>query len=93
MSLDADADIVEIIIRKAQAEGLDADAAHQIEMAIRQEFGGMRVRIPKRKKHPSPEVREQAFVDGLSNMSTKEVTEKNGISRATLYRLMKRGAK
>ena len=92
MSLDSDADIVEIIIRRAQAEGLDADAAHQIERAIRAEYGGLRVRIPKKKKHPTSEERRQAYADGLTAMPTGDVAEKHGISRATLYRLMKRGA-
>lgn len=89
MNLDPDPDIVEVILRAAQAEGLDADAARLIEAKVRLEFGGLRVRIPKKRKHPNARQREEAFSDGLTGMSTEEVTAKHGISRATLYRLMK----
>lgn len=91
MNTDQDPDIVEVIILACQASGLDADAAHMIETRIRAEYGGLRVRIPKRKKHPTPQEREMVVADGITNMSNEEITAKHGISRATLYRLMKRG--
>lgn len=91
MSVDSDLDIVELILLMAQAEGLSADAAHQIEQAVRAEHGGERVRIPKRKKHMTPEQRTKVYEDGLSNLPTDEITNKHRIGRATLYRLMKRG--
>lgn len=91
MNLDPDPDIVEVILRAAQAEGLDAEAARMIEAMVRADYGGLRVRIPKKRKHPSAQERERAFADGLSGMPTEEVTAKHGISRATLYRLMKTG--
>ena len=90
MSDDREPDIVEIIIKMAQSEGLPAEAAHLIEQAIRTNYGGLRIRIPKRKKHPSTEQRSQVYADGLTSMRTEDITEKHGISRATLYRLMKR---
>lgn len=91
MNLDPDPDIVEVILRACQAEGLDADVAHLIEARIRAEYGGLRVRIPKRKKHPTAAERALAFADGTTAMPTEEVTAKHKISRASLYRLMKRG--
>mgnify|MGYP003457536941 CR=1 FL=1 len=91
MNTDPDPDIVEVILVACRASGLDADAAFLIESRIRSEYGGLRVRIPKRKKHPTPQERDQALADGLTNMSTAEITAKHGVSRATLYRLMKRG--
>jgi DNA invertase Pin-like site-specific DNA recombinase len=93
MSIDSDLDIVELILKLAQAEGLSADAAHQIEQAVRADHGGERVRIPKRKKHMTPEQRQQAYADGLTNLPTEAVTDKHGISRRTLYRLLKTGPK
>ena len=65
-------------------------AAKQIEADIRAEFGGLRVRIPKRKKHPTTAERKKAFKDGLTSMPTEEVLQRNGISRSTLYDYMKR---
>lgn len=91
MSIDADTDIVEIIIKLAQAEGLSEDAAHHIEQLVRTQYGGLRVRIPKRKKHLTPEQRQEIFQDGLSERTEKEITSQYRIGRATLYRIMKRG--
>lgn len=91
MSIDVDADIVEIIIKLAEAEGLSADAAHHIEQVVRAQYGGLRVRIPKRKKHLTPEQRQQVFQEGLSDKPTEEITNQFRIDRATLYRIMKRG--
>jgi DNA invertase Pin-like site-specific DNA recombinase len=88
---DPEPDIVEIILRACQAGGLDADAAQQIEHTIRATYGGLRVRIPKRKKHLTPEQRQQVYQAGLSNAPNEEITNKYRIDRATLYRLMKRG--
>lgn len=92
MNTDPDPDIVEVIILACRDSGLDVAAAHEIENRIRAQYGGLRVRIPKRKKHPTAQQRQEIFADGLSDMSTSQVTEKHGIDRATLYRLMKRGA-
>jgi DNA invertase Pin-like site-specific DNA recombinase len=93
MSIDADEDIVEIIIKLAQAEGLNSDAAHSIEKLVRAEYGGLRVRIPKKKKHLKIELQREIYQDGLTNTPTQEIIDKHGISRRTLYRLMKRGTK
>lgn len=89
---DPDPDIVEVIMRACQAEGLDAGVAHIIESRIREQYGGLRVRIPKRAKHARDTERKQIVADGLTDMTNEQVTGKHGISRATLYRLMKRGA-
>lgn len=91
MTIDTDADIVEIILKLAQAEGLSADAAHIIEQRVRAEHGGCRVRIPKKKKHLTSEQRQQVYQAGLTNAPTEEIVRGAGIHRSTLYRLMKRG--
>jgi DNA invertase Pin-like site-specific DNA recombinase len=90
VNLDPDPDIIEIIMRACEAGGLDAEAAKLIENRIRTEYGGMRVRIPKKNKSQVEQVHAKAFADGVSSMPTREVVQKHGISRATLYRLMKR---
>ena len=91
MTIESDADIVEIILKMAQEHGLDADAAHQIEQLVRAEHGGCRVRIPNKKKHLSAEQRQQIYQAGLSDAPTEEIVRSAGIHRSTLYRLMKRG--
>ena len=72
MNHDPEPDIVEIIMLACQAGGLDADAAHQIEHTIRAAYGGLRVRIPKKKKHLTTEQRQQVYLDGLTNAPTEE---------------------
>jgi DNA invertase Pin-like site-specific DNA recombinase len=91
MNTEDDPDIVQVIILACRDSGLDAAAAHEIEMRIRAQYGGLRVRIPKRKKHPTQQERALVVADGITNMTTAEITGKHGISRATLYRMMKRG--
>jgi DNA invertase Pin-like site-specific DNA recombinase len=91
VNLDPDPDIVEVILLACQAEGLDADVAHLIEAKIRAEYGGLRVRIPKRKKHLTAAARAEVFADGVSSMPTEEIVAKHKISRASLYRLLKGG--
>jgi transcriptional regulator of acetoin/glycerol metabolism len=92
MNTDPDPDIVEVIMRACQAEGLDAGVAHIIESRIRNEYGGQRMRIQKRKQQAREQKREQIRADGKTDMTSEQVAQKHGISRATLYRLMKRGA-
>lgn len=91
MNTDDDPDIVQVIILACQNSGLSAAAAHEIELQIRAQYGGLRVRIPKRKKHPTRQERELVVADGVTNMTNEEIMGKHGISRATLYRMMKRG--
>jgi hypothetical protein len=38
-----------------------------------------------------PEVQAKAFADALTNKPTSEILRDHGISRATLYRLVKKG--
>lgn len=83
-------DIIGVILLECRAAGLPDDTAEAIERAVRAQFGGQRLFIPKTKRHPSPALREQIYQAGLSNMSTEEITKKFKIGRASLYRLMKR---
>lgn len=91
MNIDPDPDIVEVIILACKERGLDAAAAQEIEAQIRLLYGGLRVRIPKRKKNLTERERNLIIADGVSSMSTSEITAKHSISRASLYRLMKKG--
>jgi hypothetical protein len=87
-------DIVLVVLQRARAANpaLTEAQAQQVEADIRAEFGGLRVRIPKRKKHPSAEERKAIFNEAMSSATDEEITERHGIHRATLYRMIKRGA-
>jgi transcriptional regulator of acetoin/glycerol metabolism len=78
-------------VRQLVPEITDAKA-HQVDAEARAELGGLRVRIPKRGKHPSAEKRKAIFKEAMSNASDAEITERHGIHRATLYRMLKRGS-
>lgn len=85
-------DLVLVLLQRvaAMAPEFSQALAEQLEQEMRQQFGGRRVFIPKRKKHLKPQQREQLKQDGLSSMSDKEILAKHGVSRATFYRQMKR---
>ena len=88
-------DIVSIMLQRviAMAPGFSAALALQIEQQLRAEYGGLRVRIPKRGKYLTPDQRQAVFQDGLSNMTSKEITTKHKISLRTLERQMKKGGR
>ena len=90
MTEERDPDIVRLILDACQLEGFDPTLANMIERKICEQYGGRKVYIPK-KKRISQEGKQQAFADGLSNKSTQQIVQEHGISRATLYRLMKKG--
>lgn len=60
-------------------------------------FGGDKYRMAKTASATpgrpaiSPDVARRAYQDGLTQTPTAEVVRRHGISRATLYRLMKKG--
>lgn len=96
---DREPDIVLVILQLVAAAepGFTPDKARNIEQAVRGQYGGQRVRIVKRKQHPTAEQREKAVSDALSttlkDVPTDQIAESNGISRMTLYRYLKRGTK
>jgi Mor family transcriptional regulator len=61
-----------------------------VEREIRDEYGGQEYYIGTREKKTPDELAEKVMKDVLTDMSTKEITKRHGISRATMYRLMKR---
>jgi hypothetical protein len=65
--------------------------ARKIEQQVREQYGGVRTRIAKRKKHPSADQRAQVFQEALTDAPTEQITDAHGISRRTLYRYLKRG--
>lgn len=83
--------VLEVLQRvRAVSAALTDEQANQIEADVRAEYGGMRVRIPKRKKHPTAEQRSAVYRDALTSMPDKDIQAEHGISRASLYRYVKR---
>lgn len=90
---DRDPDIVLVILEMVrQAEpAFTPEKAREIEDQVRAQYGGIRTRIPKRKKHPTPAQRAKVFTEALTDVSNERILEENGISRRSLYRYLKRG--
>ena len=92
--LDPEPDILLVVLMRVRAAvptAISDEQAQQIEDAVRSELGGLRARVPKRKKHPSLEQRKAIFKEAMGSASDSEITERHGIHRATLYRMLKRG--
>lgn len=92
--LDPEPDILQVVmqrVRSAIPTPITEEQAATIEEQIRSELGGLRVRIPKRKKHPTKEQRQEIFQDALGAATDEEITRRHGISRRSLYRYVKRG--
>jgi transcriptional regulator of acetoin/glycerol metabolism len=66
---------------------LTAEQVLHIEQRLRDNFGGQRTYIGKRARLKAPLVRQA----GLTSAPTQQICEQYQISRATLYRHMKRG--
>lgn len=63
----------------------------QVESEIKTQYGGQRVRIPKRRKHLSPQDRAAVYTKGLTGATDQQIQSETGASRATIYRIMKTG--
>ena len=92
--LDPEPDLLLVVIQRLRARvpALTEDLAASIEAETRAELGGLRVRIAKRRKHPTDQQRASITREALdSTASAQELIEKHGISRRSLYRYIKRG--
>jgi hypothetical protein len=86
-------DLLQEVLRRIQAHApqLDAAALERIETEIRRDLGGERVRIAKRRKQLSTEQRQELFDQAIAGRPEQDLTLGFRISRATLYRQIKRG--
>lgn len=86
--------LAELLLRvAAMLPGFPPEVLARVEEALRTDYGGLKVRIPKRRKWLTPEQRDALYKDGLSAMSSKEIVTKHKISLRTLERQMKKGGR
>lgn len=90
--------LVEIARRLWPTESVfTEDLALRLEVEILAALGGEHVHFPKTLERKvgrpaiSKEVHQQAYRDALTNMPMEELQRKHNVSRATIYRLLKRG--
>lgn len=91
-------DIVRAIVMQTlaagQPEASPADiqqSADQLVGRFLREFGGRRIYLPLNDRRMLNEKRARIFAAALSSKPTDRLLQDEGISRATLYRLLKRG--
>lgn len=94
-----DPDLIQTFLAMVRAEfpQCTEQQANHLDERIRAVWGGQRVHIAKARHRKAgnqaklPEVLQRAYSDALGPEPTQVITSRHGISRATLYRLMKKG--
>ena len=88
--------VVHETLRMHGVDGPSCEAeTSRICAQLRSELGGQEDYVPRRPPPLTKDTvrREKLMADALSPMSTREVEQRHGVSRATIYRLVKRHAK
>jgi len=85
-------DIVSYFVRLVEkfCPGMDHDRALELEDQIRQDWGGSEVGYIAKKRKASPQEKDAAVQEYIAGEDTKKASKQHGISRATLYRYLKK---
>lgn len=85
-------DLLQLVLDqvRACAPQVSAEVLQQIERIVRERHGGERARIAKRRPHLSAQERQALRADVISAATDAELLDRYRISRATLYRHLKR---
>lgn len=88
---DRDPDIVLVLLNfvRVAEPSFPEEKLAVIEQQMREQYGGLRTRIPKRKKHPTSEHRRKIFMEALTDAPTEEILERHRVSRRSLYYYLK----
>lgn len=87
MEVDVIRELINRLLDAAHREGtLTESVALEVERTFRKEFKGEQFYV---KREPTPKI-TAAVTDYLSGQPLEQITKHHGISRATLYRHMKR---
>jgi len=91
MSVDIVHELINRLLEAAQREGTFTESvAFEVERAFRHDFNGEKFYV-KRGKDDDSEKRSAGVVnDYLSGQPVEQIEKHHGISRATLYRYLKR---
>ena len=90
MRVDLVRELIDRMLAASQREGtLTEDIAIQIERQFRQEYRGATCEIYERPRLPN-ERKEAAVSAYLAGQTVDEISSEYGVSRATLYRYLKR---
>ncbi len=90
MRVDVVRELLDRIVAASQREGVFTESmALEIERQFRHDYKGAECIVSERPRRDVPA--DAVRADYLAGKAVEEVTSKHGISRATMYRLLKRG--
>jgi len=91
MQVDLVRELITRLVDAAQREGTLTEAiALQVEASFRQQYHGARCEISMRPRHRSVEKKEVVVREYLDGEPVERITKRHGVSRATLYRYLKK---
>lgn len=91
MSVDVVRELITRLIDAAHREGtLTESVALEVERSFRAEFKGEKYEIFERPREHSQKRREVVISAYLEGQPVEQITQHHGISRATLYRYLKK---
>lgn len=80
-------------IAAASCHSFTEDIALSIEQQLRNEYGGETLRYIAKKRPLDPVAVQEAVQEAKRSGRVRAASEKHGISRATIYRLLRMGEK
>lgn len=90
-----DPDIVRVILERVAILVPEGDRAKlgELEQQVRTEYGGLRVRIPKRGKYLSDQDKRRLVQEAMNSPAetNESLAKKSGVSRRTWYYMIKQG--
>lgn len=91
-NVDQDPDIVLALLAlvRVAEPSFPEDKLAAIEQRMREQYGGLRTRIPKRKKHPSMEQRRTIRLEALTDAPMEEIVARHGVHPRTVEKYLKR---
>jgi Mor family transcriptional regulator len=92
MNLDGQ-DFLNYVIQELRAAcpALDECKAQEVKARLRALLGGDKYYVPKRDPQRMGQVHAAVYRAALTDITTEELTRQHGVSRRTMYRLLKRG--
>lgn len=88
-----DHDLLDYVLGKLLRKGYcTAEQAEEVRIEAERDHGGERFILRKRRSRMKElEQRQKLYLDILTDTPTDELARRHGVSRATIYRVAKRG--
>ena len=86
-------DLLNYVVQELRAAcpQFDDVKAQEVKDRLRAVLGGDRYYVARRDPERSAQVHAEVFRAALTDISTEELTRAHGVSRRTMYRMLKKG--